>query len=280
MGSEAPEIPELGIAWLNYASIQKQPAAMNLLGSIYVADMTYQNPKEGLELVRGASEIAPEFASALAYFLCLAEVLGVECDFDKAVKAAEKGLTVNDAEAMAILAYLYATGLAGKTDEKYARELATKAIEENNTIAYGVLGYLNFIDSASKSNQKKSFEYTQKAANDNDAFALGLLAHFYMNGEGVIVDFEKAFSLAEESANQGNEMGQYVLGSLYAHKDFSRKDPALAWAYLDLAARKTFPSSALEARTVLEKTISPQELATAKQHINTWRKEWKLPTLY
>jgi len=88
-------------------------------------------------------------------------------------------------------------------------------------------------------------------------------------------DVKSAEGWARRAADQGNEFGWFVLGSLYMRGEVVKKDPAMAWAYLELAAKRSV-ANADERLEELEKTISSRDKKRAQELQKQWRKEWGL----
>lgn len=277
LGDEAPEIESEALFWLMKSAEQGDAFGMSTLGAIYITDPDYQNIQEGINLVYMASEKEAEFSSTLARFLFDGEIYGIPRDIENAFLAAERGATVGDPDAMAILAFGYATGSAGIQDEEYAFELALEAEEYGSAFASAVLSWLYC--NGSEQDLTKAVEYAQIASDAGDAFGMGQLALYLWAGEGIKQNYKQAYELAEESAMQANEIGQYVMGLLYANGNLVNQDLILAWAYFDMSARKDF-AEAETLRDMVAEDMTPREVKKAQEYVQLWRQQWGLGTTF
>ncbi|MBT6443249.1 MAG: sel1 repeat family protein [Alphaproteobacteria bacterium] len=109
-----------------------------------------------------------------------------------------------------------------------------------------------------------AFEEWQKAAQKGDLTAMVALADLYRRGAGRRPDVAQAFDWYQRAAKAGNGIAQMNLGEMYLNGWGIKADRLRAWIWFDRAAAQGL-SWAQKQRSILEKSISPAELAKARK---------------
>ena len=100
------------------------------------------------------------------------------------------------------------------------------------------------------------------AAEQGNSAAQYLLGFMYKYGEGVARDYKQAAYWFEKAAKQGNDEAQRGLGIMYYNGDSIAKNKVYAYVFLNQAAITN--EKARKARDMVEKTMTPQEIARAQ----------------
>jgi TPR repeat protein len=140
--------------------------------------------------------------------------IGVTQDYATAIYWYKKGAELNNSDAMANLGYLYEQ--IGVTQD-YIKTLYwyEKSAELNNGNAMKGLGALyNFGHGVTQDYIKAKYWY-EKSAELNDGTAMNNLGVLYQDGQGVTQDYTKAKYWFEKSASLNNSTGMLSLGFLY-----------------------------------------------------------------
>jgi TPR repeat protein len=127
--------------------------------------------------------------------------------------------------------------------------------------------------------QKRFLEYKAKAekggtdaqyiAEKGGADAQYMLGFCYDNGEGVAKDSVEAVKWFRKAAERGHAFAQYKLGRCYYQGDGVAKDYAEAYAWWNLLSTRV--KDAAEKRDILEKTMTPQQVAAAQKRTKELR---------
>jgi len=92
----------------------------------------------------------------------------------------------------------------------------------------------------------------------------------YNLGLGVAQDYQEAVRWYRLAAEQGHASGQFSLGAMYTAGQGVPKDYVLAHMWLNLAAAKG-GKEAVKMRDLLEKNMTPAQLAEAQRLAGEWR---------
>jgi TPR repeat protein len=92
----------------------------------------------------------------------------------------------------------------------------------------------------------------------------------YDNGLGVTQDHAQAVAWYEKAAEQGDAIAQYNLGLMYVRGQGIRKNYVEAHKWWSLAEAKG-DRSAGKNRQVVEKLMTPEQLAEAQRRASEWR---------
>lgn len=120
----------------------------------------------------------------------------------------------NNAEAQAILGFMYEFGNGVNQDNKIAVEWYRKAADQGYAKAQRYLGNMYYGGKGITQDYSKAFEWYQKAAAQGDAYAQNDLGVKYEFGLGVAKDLEKALQLYALSAKQNDETAKNNLARL------------------------------------------------------------------
>ncbi len=274
-GDSAPKDMQKSLYWFRKAVQNDDNNAKALLAFIYLTEVDFLNVEEGMKLLEQAAEKDAEYASGFALFSFRGEMLGIERNVEKAVRAAKRGTEVGDTEAMGLLALLYCTGDGVEADTKYAFELAEKAAKDDVGLAYAVLSWIHHDGDVGEADYEKAVSYAKKAIEEDESLGSALLGMYYHDGHGVEQDYDKAFKYASEAAEAFEETGQYLLGLLYANGEGVKSNNVKAWAYFDMAARKDV-SNAAENRDSVAEDMSEKEIKDAKALVKQWHSQYGL----
>ena len=116
--------------------------------------------------------------------------------------------------------------------------------------------------------RKEFLEYKAKAEK-GDATAQSNLGFCYANGQGVEKDYAEAVKWFRKAAEQNNAVAQANLGVCYYNGQGVEKDYAEAYAWFNLASKTD--KEAAEVRDLLEKNMSPQQVADAQKRTKELR---------
>ena len=102
-------------------------------------------------------------------------------------------------------------------------------------------------------------------------YNLGLM---YAEGEGVAQDYQEAVRWYRLAAEQGHASGQFSLGAMYTAGQGVPKDYVLAHMWINLAAPKGV-KGAVKGRNLLERRMTPAQLAEAQRLAREWKAKGK-----
>ena len=117
----------------------------------------------------------------------------------------------------------------------------------------------------------------KQLAEQGDVTAMYWVGHFYQRGYGVPVNFAEAAKWFRMSATKGDSLSQYYLGKLAERGEGMEKDPVTAHMWLSVSARNA-PNNRDAAYTreevkKLEKKMTPEQIAKAKELAASWKPE-------
>jgi TPR repeat protein len=138
--------------------------------------------------------------------------LGVERDYEQAVKSYEKAAKKGNADAENNLGVLYAVGYGVKKDEKKAYKEFAKAAEQGNANGRYNLGNCYYFGWGVTQDYEKAAKLYADAAGQGHAKAQNNLAYCYENGHGVTPNPEKAAALYAQAAEKGEAYADKRLG--------------------------------------------------------------------
>ena len=273
-----PQDTKKAAQWLEKAVKGGSGEGKALLGVMLVFEDDVADPKKGVRLLREAAASVDEdgwISGLLGRIYYEGEIYGVPRDLDESFQWAEKAAEGGDPDGTALLGMLYYFGEGTDEDDEYALELTERAVEEDNSLGKAILAWMYYDGVAVDEDLETALTLATDAAEEEEALAQGLLALMYAEGHGVQRNAKSAEGWARRAADQGNEFGWFVLGSLYMRGEAVKKDPAMAWAYLDLAAKRSV-ANADEMLEELEKTLSRRDKKRAQELQKQWWKEWGL----
>lgn len=277
-GDGVPQDTKQAVQWLEKAVKGGSEEGKALLGVMLVFEEDVADPKKGVRLLREAASSVDEdgwISGLLGRIYYEGEIYGVPRDLDESFRWAGKAAEGGDPDGTALLGMLYYFGEGTDEDDELALELTEQAVEEDSSLGKAILAWMYYDGVAVDEDLETALALATDAAEEEEALAQGLLALMYAEGHGVERDVKSAEGWARRAADQGNEFGWFVLGSLYMRGEVVKKDPAMAWAYLELAAKRSV-ANADERLEELEKTISSRDKKRAQELQKQWRKEWGL----
>jgi TPR repeat protein/S1-C subfamily serine protease len=168
-----------------------------------------------------------------------ADGLGVDEDYDTAVKWYQRAADQGYAPAMADLGDLYFYGNGVDQDQAAAVKWYRRGAERGDPAAEYDYGLIFHDGSAG---QKQNFDAAMKwflrASAQGDAPALNMVGYMHDLGEGVAEDAHEAFGWYKRAADKGFEIAQYNIGVMYQNGRGVEKNPALAARWYRKAAEK------------------------------------------
>ncbi len=126
------------------------------------------------------------------------------------------------------------------------------------------------IEAADRGDYHTAVEEFQLSAERGDVKARYNLGVMYQLGLGVPQDDQEAVRWYRLAAEQGDASAQFKLGLMYGQGEGGPKDYVLAHMWLNLAAAKGM-KEAVKGRDILEKRMTPAQLAEAQQMAREWK---------
>jgi TPR repeat protein len=110
----------------------------------------------------------------------------------------------------------------------------------------------------------EAFKWYKMAAEQGDARAQFNLGLMYDMGKGVPQDHAEAFKWYKMAAEQGIARAQHNLGAMYGKGQDVPKNYVMAHMWLNLAVSQG-EIQAAEARSIIEKEMTPEQIAEAQR---------------
>ncbi len=161
-------------------------------------------------------------------------------------------------------------------DYSRAVESLTKAAEQGNVKAQLQLGIRYFIGLAVTQNYQQSLYWYLKAAEQGSASAQLQLGGMYDDGTGIARDYQQALIWYLKAAEQGNAVGQIKLGNMYTYGKGVMRDYTEAYKWFSLADTSGHKDGRKN-RELVEKHMTPEQIADSKQRISDWMAEHQSP---
>jgi len=140
--------------------------------------------------------------------------IGVDIDYDKAVKIIKKNYESSVYSAGYTLGIAYAYGYGVEKDyEKMYKYFLESAMAGNNKSQFNV-GFCLYNGMGVQVDQKKAVEWVMRAANKNHVKSLAFMGDIHMTGEVVEKDIEKAKEYYQKASERGSEKAKKRLESL------------------------------------------------------------------
>jgi TPR repeat protein len=161
----------------------------------------------------------------------------------------------------------YATAL------RLARLLAG---EENDATSQSLLGLMFFRGQGVSLDYREAAKWFRLAADQGDVDAQYHLGLMYSEGLGVPQDHAEMAKWFRLAADQGDAQAQYNLGVFYSKGQAGRQpDFVSAYMWFNLAAahfKASDPrrSTAISSRDLMEKQLTPEQLAEAQRRAREW----------
>jgi uncharacterized protein len=119
----------------------------------------------------------------------------------------------------------------------------------------------------------------RQLAEQGDATSTYFVGYFYYRGYGVPVDVAEAAKWFRKAAAQNNSQAQYYLGKMAQAGQGMERDPVAAYTWFSLSANSA-PNNRDAAYTreevkKLERKMTPEQIAKAKEMVASWKPEKK-----
>ena len=157
-------------------------------------------------------------------------------------------------------------------DDAEAVKWISKAAEQGHAPAQNSLGRMYADGAGIEKDYTEAVKWYCKAAEQGHVFAQNKLGSMYDDGQGVEKDYAEAVKWYRKAAEQGDALGQYNLGLMYFFGHGVEKDIVDGYAWVNLAAAKDFKQAEAEARDILEKQMTPQQIAAAQKRTEELKK--------
>jgi TPR repeat protein/serine/threonine protein kinase len=174
----------------------------------------------------------------------------------------ERAAQLGSAAAKGRLARFYVNGDGVPADDKKAAKLMEEAAAANDAVALNLMGARLLEGDPSERDPERGREYYERAADLEYPRAVDNLALLYRAGRGVTPDMaraetllKRAFDLWQRDAETGDLDAQERIGWHYKVGLGVARDPAQAFKFFELAARKGHPQALLEAAGCYEDGI-------------------------
>ena len=171
---------------------------------------------------------------------------------------------------------MYGRGLGVEQSYSEAAIWITRAAEQGNPHAQSTLGYMYYRARGVERDYAQAARWSRLAAEQGIASAQSNLGMLYDEGQGVEQDYVQAALWYRRAAEQGFAEGQRNLGSLYEHGSGVPADPVRAYAWYGVASAGG-DEIALALRARVEKRLSPEQIARARELARELHQRYSLP---
>ena len=130
------------------------------------------------------------------------------------------------------------------------------------------------VDAYDRGDYATALKEWRPLADQGNASAQNSLGQMYEKGQGVAQDYQVAVWWYQKAVEQGHASAQNNLGHMYAAGQGVPKDYVLAHMWLSLAAAKGM-KEAVKGRNLLERRMTPAQLAEAQQMAREWKPKGK-----
>ena len=154
-------------------------------------------------------------------------------------------------------------------DYKTAFEKWKPLAEMGHTPAQHSLGFLYHVGKGVTKNYKEAVKWYRLSAEKGFAKGQNSLGLMYEFGKGVTKDYKEAVKWYRLSAEQGFVLAQVVLGTKYASGQGVVQDYVEADKWFHIAETKAH-EIASKYRVVIEKKMTPAQIAKAQKLANEW----------
>ncbi len=144
------------------------------------------------------------------------------------------------------------------------QEKIRKAAEHGDAKAQFNLGNMYYEGKGVTKDDAQAAAWYRKAAEQGDANAQNNLGMMYDIGLGVTKDYAQAAVWFRKAAEQGDANAQFMLGDMYENGKGVPKDYVQAYKYFNMASAQG-DSTASEIRDLLEKKMTPEQIAKAQE---------------
>jgi len=146
--------------------------------------------------------------------------------------------------------------------------------EQGHAGAQNHLGELYAEGKGVPQDYQEAMKWYRLAADQGDAAAQYFLGVRYDEGTGMAQDFQEAVRWFREAADQGNAAAQNNLGQMYYQGSGVQQDYVQAYMWVSLAAVQGYELAA-QGLEILEKKMTPDQLAEAQRLAREWKPKGK-----
>lgn len=171
----------------------------------------------------------------------------------------------------------FAAGMRAHLEKRYgeSRRIFMPLAEAGNVRAQFMMGTIHEQGLDVPKDLRAAARWYRAAAEGGNASAQYNLGVFYQFGKGVEKDPSAAARWLRRAAEQGHNRAQNNLSTFYFTGVGVPRDRAEAWKWLTLSAEGLKGKGreiALGNRTVLEREMTPEQIAAARQRVADWRR--------
>lgn len=201
------------------------------------------------------------------YLLVLAKCYfnghGVEKDYDKAIKLTVEADNASVESSRDFLASL--PWAISKEECKKLVEPLKNAAENGCLNAQAVLGNMYATGRGVEKNYEKAYKLMLRPAQEGILTAVRDMAYYYLYAQYVKKDLDKAFEWAKKANTFNDGSAQFVMGSIYADKDFKHHDVVKAYAwYLTSFSNNGYSKNRKKLATKLKESLTYEQLVVAE----------------
>jgi uncharacterized protein len=151
------------------------------------------------------------------------------------------------------------------------RAAVTAALMLAAVMRAAVAGPLEDAEAAyGKNDYATAFRLFRLLADQGDATAQSRLGQMYESGQSVPQDYAEAVTWYRRAADQGFKIAQWLLGTMYQTGYGVQQDYVQAHMWYNLSAAQGW-GAAVEARTMLERAMTPAQVAEAQKLAREWK---------
>lgn len=228
---------EQAFKYYTMAAAQKDPIALNNLGSLYFSG------------------------------------IGTKADVQKAAELFSKAAENGNDNAAVNLAFIYLVG--GAKDEmrnKKAVNLFKQAADAGNNIAKFMLGYAYYKGFAVEQNYQKAYKLIKAAAGGDSRIdeAQMVLGEMLIEGRGTVQNFQDGVNSLRAAVSQGNMEAFLVVAKIYNEGKLAPRNPVLAHALYNIAASRNIEGAA-QMREAIAKNLKREHLTMAQKQAQQFK---------
>ena len=195
---------------------------------------------------------------------------GVQRNYTTAARWYRQAAEQGDAVAQFNLALMYATGEGVARDEVVAAQWFRQAAAQGHIRAQFNIGVMYEKGEGISRDDQAAVRWYRKAANQGYTKAQFNLALMYDKGQGVPRNYEEAVRWYRRAADQGHSKAQFNIGVMYDKGQGIPRSYVEAYRWYSLAAAQSNEKAAHNL-DLLEKVMTPAQIATAQERARNWR---------
>lgn len=228
---------EQALKYYTMAAAQKDPIALNNLGSLYFSG------------------------------------IGTKADVQKAAELFSEAAQNGNDNAAVNLAFIYLVG--GAKDEvrnKKAVNLFKQAADAGNNIAKFMLGYAYYKGFAVEQNYQEAYKLIKAAAGGDSQIdeAQMVLGEMLIEGRGTVQNFQDGVNSLRAAVSQGNMEAFLVVAKIYNDGKLAPRNPVLAHALYNIAASRNIEGAA-QMREAIAKNLKREHLTMAQKQAQQFK---------